>query len=69
MVRKMALFLSIAWELDCRDAIYRVSNSHPFADGNANMTDAINPDAINPDATNPDAINRVSTLKRCLGMR
>jgi REP element-mobilizing transposase RayT len=42
---------------DCRDAIYRVSNSS-ISDENVNITDAIN----------QDAINRVSTLNRLVGL-
>jgi REP element-mobilizing transposase RayT len=43
---------------DCRDAIYRVSNSVSITDENANITDAIN----------QDAINRVSTVKQIGGV-
>jgi REP element-mobilizing transposase RayT len=49
---------------NCRDAIYRVSNSISNSvsnDENVNITDATNQDAINQDATNQDAINQDAT--------
>jgi len=61
---------------DCRDAIYRVSNSAGNPDGVDNSdliyrvsNSAGNPDGVdNPDAINSDAINRVSTVRKTGGV-